>query len=204
MITKNLSVMLVEDSRLLTDRLHEFMAFLEAGDPCKRGTDLGPLSSAAALTQVEDRVGGALRRGMSLKLGGRRYQPWGLPGYFFQPTILVDRSVHEDTSDDHIGGPVAIVCPVPDLATAVRSRSRNGARALVALFADDPAAQLRPLEDAGRAVRISPPLRTVDRTRERVEHRTDDADHLVIELIAAAQADWFPYHRRPPQSADSA
>jgi len=125
------------------DRLHEFMAFLEAGDPCKRGTDLGPLSSAAALAQVENRVGGALRRGMSLKLGGRRYQPWGLPGYFFQPTILVDRSVHEDTSDDHIGGPVAIVCPVPDLATAVRSRSRNGARALVALFADDPVEHVR-------------------------------------------------------------
>ena len=65
----------VERSLIYTfaDRLHEYLAFLEAGDPVKPATDLGPLASAARLQEVEARVGHALKRGALIKLGGRRY-----------------------------------------------------------------------------------------------------------------------------------
>ena len=184
-----------------TDRLHEFIAFLEAGDPCKRGTDLGPLTSLATLTRVEDAVGRALRQGARLKLGGRRYQPWGLPGYFFQPTILIDRSEHGSAGDDCIAGPVVILSPVRDIAVAISHGHRRGVRSVLALFARDPAVQLRAVEAAAPGVRTREPLRAVERICERIEQRVSGMDHLVVELIASRQPDWFPYHRRPPQPA---
>ncbi len=72
------------------DRLHEYIAFLEVGDPLKRITDLGPLISHDAVVRVGDQVAYAVKAGARLKLGGLRFRPWGLPGHFFQPTILTD------------------------------------------------------------------------------------------------------------------
>lgn len=187
-----------------TERLHEFMAFLEAGDPCRRATDLGPLRSAATLAHVEEAVGRALRKGARLKLGGRRYQPWGLRGYFFQPTILIDRSEQGLAGEDHIAGPVVILSPVPDIAAAVRARQRSGARSRVALFAGEPAAQLRVLEAAGLDARTRGPMRSIERVCADLEHCADGPDQLRIELIAGPRPDWLPYRRRPPQMVEGA
>ena len=68
-------------SHELADELHEYLAFLECGDRCKSATDLGPPCAFTALQRVEDQVARALRRGALLKVGGRRYQPWGLRGW---------------------------------------------------------------------------------------------------------------------------
>lgn len=72
------------------DQLHLRVAFLEAGDPRKPDTDLGPLISHAAMRRAEEQVARALQAGARLKLGGRGFRPWGLAGHFFQPTILLD------------------------------------------------------------------------------------------------------------------
>ncbi|MBV8343153.1 MAG: aldehyde dehydrogenase family protein [Gammaproteobacteria bacterium] len=187
-----------------TERLHEFLAFLEAGDPCKRITDLGPLASAAMLGRVEDAVGVALRGGARLKLGGRRYQPWGLPGYFFQPTILIDRSGRAERGDDSIPGPVVVLVPVRDIAAAVRAGQRRGAGIRLALFAGDPSPDLRALASAGFAVRMRESPRSVDRLCEALEPRADDPGQPIIELVTELRPDWFPYRRRPPQGVESA
>lgn len=114
----------VEQSQIyrFAEALHVAMAFLEAGDPTDPRTDLGPLGSAAALAEVTARVGEALRCGVLLKLGGRRYQPWGLTGYFFQPTLLIEGRAGERAPQDQMAGPVIVLSPVRNLAEALADR----------------------------------------------------------------------------------
>lgn len=161
----------VERSLIYTfaDRLHEYLAFLEAGDPMKPVTDLGPLASAARLREVETRVGRALKRGALIKLGGRRYQPWGLTGYFFQPTLMIEGRGEERAPDDQIRGPVIILAPVRDLSEALADRPDTDP-VRVSLFAAD----------------VSRALATVDMSARRAQ----------IDPIQSPGEDWFPYQAR--------
>jgi acyl-CoA reductase-like NAD-dependent aldehyde dehydrogenase len=128
----------------LADRLHQYLAFLECGDPRNPVTDLGPLRSSAALQRAEDQVASALRHGTLLKLGGRRYQPWGLRGYFFQPTLMVEGRGAERAPVEEIPGPVVLVSPVRGLVEAVRHEPAGG----IAFFGHDAEVQLRSLTAA--------------------------------------------------------
>ncbi len=161
----------VEQSFIYTfaDRLHEYLALLEAGDPVKPATDLGPLASAARLQEVETRVGHALKRGALIKLGGRRYQPWGLTGYFFQPTLMIEGTGEERAPDDQILGPVIILTPVRNLSEALADRPDTGV-VRVNLFAADVPPTLATVDTAGRRVQIDP--------------------------IQSPGEDWFPYQGR--------
>ena len=103
------------------DRLHEYLAFLEAGDPRKPITDLGPLLDEGALQTATERLASALKRGAMVKLGGREYQPWGLRGYFLQPTLLVEGVGPERVPHESIPGPVIIVTPTTDIGAALRA-----------------------------------------------------------------------------------
>ncbi len=166
----------VERSLIYTfaDRLHEYVAFLEAGDAIKPATDLGPLASADRLQEVETQVGRALRRGALLKLGGRRYQPWGLTGYFFQPTLMIEGTGGERAPDDQIRGPVIILTPVRDLGEALADRpDKDPVR--VTLFTED-----------------------VERTLATVKM---DTGRVQIDHIKAPGEDWFPYQARGARAA---
>lgn len=161
----------VEQSLIYTfaDRLHEHLAFLEAGDPVNPTTDLGPLVSAARLQEVEARVGCVLKRGALIKLGGRRYQPWGLTGYFFQPTLIIEGTGEERAPDDRIRGPVIILTPVHDLSEALADRP-NTEPLRVSLFAKDVSRALANVHMGTRRVQIDP--------------------------IQSPGEDWFPYQAR--------
>ena len=161
----------VERSLIYTfaDRLHEYLAFLEAGDPGKPATDLGPLASAARLQEVETRVGRALKRGILIKLGGRRYQPWGLTGYFFQPTLMIEGTGEERAPDDQIRGPVIILTPARDLSEVLADRPDAGP-VRVSLFAADVSRALATLSTDARRIKIDP--------------------------VQSPGEDWFPYQAR--------
>lgn len=161
----------VERSLIYTfaDRLHEQLAFLEVGDPAKPATDLGPLANAARLQEVETQVGRALKRGALIKLGGRRYQPWGLTGYFFQPTLMIEGTGEERAPDDQIRGPVIILAPARDLSEALADRPATDP-VRVGLFATD----------------VSRALETVEMDMRRVQ----------IDPIHLPGEDWFPYQAR--------
>lgn len=166
----------VERSLIYTfaDRLHEYLAFLEAGDAAKPATDLGPLASAARLQEVETQVAGALRRGAMIKLGGRRYHPWGLTGYFFQPTLMIEGTGEERAPNDQIRGPVIILAPARNLAAAVADRpGTNPVR--ISLFAGDAQRALATVDMGARRIRIDP--------------------------IEALGDDWFPYEARTARIA---
>jgi len=132
-----------------TDRLHEFMALLEAGDPAKPATELGPLRHAARMREVEDLVAQVLRLRLRLILGGLRYQPWGLRGYFFQPTLFVADHGPDARIPDCIPGPVIILTPVRSAGEFAAHIGARGRRTRVRVFSANPAAASRELQAAG-------------------------------------------------------
>lgn len=179
------------------DRLHEYLAFLEAGDPRKPVTDLGPLRSEAATDRATEQISDALKRGALIKLGGRSYQPWGLRGYFLQPTLLVEGSGRERVPHESISGPVVIVSPTNDIGSALRET--HSPQRLCAFMAPG---QAQKLERSLRAASFEPRVRSytpiVDRAwRQAADSAGNHAGVIDLEVIEAPQLDWFPYkHRR--------
>ena len=121
----------------LAERMHQHVGFLDVDDPAKPPTDLGPLISLEAAQRVEDQVGRALRAGAKLILGGRRFRPSGLPGHFFQPTILTDVPARSAPAIEEILGPVITLTPVRDLAEALALSSEAAAPARAWIYSGD-------------------------------------------------------------------
>src|SRR3984885_7307979 len=124
----------------LADRMHQYVGFLDVDDPAKPPTDLGPLISFEAAQRVEHQVGRALRAGGRLILGGRRFRPSGLPGHFFQPTILGNVPAGSAPTREEILGPVITLTPVNDLADALELAGRAAGPARAWMSAGDPGA----------------------------------------------------------------
>ncbi len=183
------------------DRLHEYLAFLEAGDPRKPVTDLGPLRSEHALERAIEQIGHALKRGALVKLGGRQYQPWGLTGFFLQPTVLVEGAGAERTPHEAISGPVVIVSPTTDIGAAIRqSAGASRSRLRLSAFSGQSQKLEHSLRNASFQARQQPYTSLVDRVWDR-ECGSNCTEHAVenvveVELIDEAQADWFPYGAR--------
>lgn len=144
-------------ARSLGDALHLAVALLECGDPVRPGTDLGPLQTAAAADTVERQVGLLLKQGGTLKVGARRFKPWGLPGHFFQPTVLTGVPIEAVLAAGAIRGPVVAVSTVADSAAALAAE-RDGHPGLeLSLIARDPASTA-----AALALPLAAPAPSVD------------------------------------------
>jgi acyl-CoA reductase-like NAD-dependent aldehyde dehydrogenase len=128
------------------ERIHQCVGFLDFDDPMKPTTDLGPLVSLEAARRVEDQVGRSLREGAKLILGGRRFRPSGLPGHFFQPTILSDVRPGSVPIREEILGPVITITPVIDAAEALGFASESGAGYGASIYTSDPQAALKAVE----------------------------------------------------------
>ena len=142
------------------ERMHQCIGFLDVDDPLKPATDLGPLISLDAARRVEDQVGRTLRDGARLILGGRRFRPSGLPGHFFQPTILTNVRPGSVPTREEILGPVMTMTPVAGLAEAIAlaADSRGGLGA--SIFTQDIEAARKDLDAiAVGQFRINDPLR---------------------------------------------
>lgn len=122
----------------LVERMHHFVGFLDVDDPMKAATDLGPLVSLDAAHRVEDQVGRALREGAKLILGGRRFQPSGLPGHFFQPTLLAEVRPGSVPTREEILGPVITVTPVSGTAEALRFAAASAPGCGATIYTRDP------------------------------------------------------------------
>ncbi len=131
----------------LAEQMHQYVGFLDVDDPKKTPTDLGPLISREAAQRVEDQVGRALRDGAKLILGGRRFRPSGLPGHFFQPTILTDVRPGGGVTREEILGPVITITPVSDLAEALEFATQTASPLRAWIYTGDPEASTRVLKD---------------------------------------------------------
>jgi acyl-CoA reductase-like NAD-dependent aldehyde dehydrogenase len=128
----------VERAYVHTRHYREFLERAEAavrayrlGDPLREETTLGPLIDEAARAKVEAHVADALARGARLVCGGRR--PPGLPGFFYEPTLLADVPDEALVMREETFGPVLPVRAVrdDDEALARMNASRYGLTASV-------------------------------------------------------------------------
>lgn len=191
------------------DRMHHCIGFLDVDDPSKRSTDLGPLISLGAAQRVEDQVGRTLREGAKLILGGRRFRPSGLPGYFFQPTILHEVRADGVPCREEILGPVVTITPAANVREAIRHAGGSERVRRVTVFTGDherisaAMAEFAQIElringlNAAGSMPRGPFEDTSHRGLSRILGR-GNAPALPGVAIPTRASWWFPYCDRPP------
>jgi succinate-semialdehyde dehydrogenase/glutarate-semialdehyde dehydrogenase len=86
--------------------LRDRFAALEPGNPADPETQLGPLSSERAATELMEQVADAVDKGATVVVGGGRPDR---PGAFVQPTILTGVTPAMRAYHEELFGPVAVV-----------------------------------------------------------------------------------------------
>jgi succinate-semialdehyde dehydrogenase / glutarate-semialdehyde dehydrogenase len=97
-------------------RLAARMSALQVGPGSDAGTEVGPLINAAAVTKVDDLVRSAVTAGASALSGGGRPNR---PGFYYEPTVLVNVPPNAAILDEEIFGPVAPLVTFTDEAAAI-------------------------------------------------------------------------------------
>ncbi|HVJ20352.1 MAG TPA: aldehyde dehydrogenase family protein, partial [Polyangiaceae bacterium] len=86
--------------------IEKFVAAVKSfnvGDPGEKTTYIGPLTREAQLAVLEDQVTDAVARGAELITGGKRM---ARPGYYFEPTVLVNATSAMKVMRDESFGPI--------------------------------------------------------------------------------------------------
>ncbi len=195
-----------------TRRLVENVKGVVVGDPMRPDTDVGPLISAEALELVERQVAESVRQGARILLGGKRCQPGGLAGHFFQPTILADVPHGSLPTTEEIFGPVLSLTIADSAEDAIRMANDSA-------FGLGACIYTRSLETAMAAMEnikagtfwINDPLTDNDAGpfggmrrsgvgRELGEEGLDafrEPKHVHIDYVAERKYWWYPYKDRP-------
>jgi len=98
------------------DQFKTALSLLQPGDPMDEKTTHGPLSTDAALQQLEAQVTAAVEAGATLLMGGKRMDR---PGAFMEITILTDIAPDNPAYRDEFFGPVVSFFRVKDEAAAI-------------------------------------------------------------------------------------
>jgi len=193
------------------DRLVSHVKELRVGDPMCTETDIGPLISSEALTRVEEQVGRALKKGGKLLLGGKRFSPDGLRGYFYEPTVISHVKHGSVLTTEEVFGPVLSITVANDGQQAIEmaNDSKFGLGATV---------YTRSLENAMNAMEnikagtfwVNDPLTDNDAApfggmrqsgmgRELGEEGLDafrEPKHVHIDYRMERKSYWYPYRNR--------
>ena len=92
------------------------MRSLKLGDPLDETTEIGPLATEQILNGVHEQVQKSIALGAKLLTGGNRFAG---PGFFYEPTVLVDVPRKAPAFREEVFGPVASVLRVRDADDAV-------------------------------------------------------------------------------------
>ena len=96
----------------------EKMRALKIGDPFDETTEIGPLATAQILNGVHEQVQKSIAMGAKLLTGGNRVHG---PGFFYEPTVLVDVPKESPAYREEVFGPVASIFRVRDAAEAIEA-----------------------------------------------------------------------------------
>jgi succinate-semialdehyde dehydrogenase/glutarate-semialdehyde dehydrogenase len=94
----------------------ERMRALKIGDPLDETTEIGPLATEQILNGVHEQVQKSVAAGAKLLTGGNRIHG---PGFFYEPTVLVDVPRESPAFREEVFGPVASFFRVRDAGDAV-------------------------------------------------------------------------------------
>jgi succinate-semialdehyde dehydrogenase/glutarate-semialdehyde dehydrogenase len=97
-------------------RLAERMSELRVGPGVQESTQVGPLINEDAVAKVDELVRGAIGRGARAVVGGHRTAG---PGFYFEPTVLVDVRPDAAILRTEVFGPVAPVVTFEAEAEAI-------------------------------------------------------------------------------------
>jgi succinate-semialdehyde dehydrogenase/glutarate-semialdehyde dehydrogenase len=111
-------------------RLAERMSALVVGPGLQDGTQVGPLVNEGAVAKVDELVRSAIDDGARAVVGGRRGDG---PGFYFEPTVLVDVRPDAAILRQEIFGPVApvVTFTTEDEAVALANATEYGLVAYV-------------------------------------------------------------------------
>ncbi|WP_281556171.1 NAD-dependent succinate-semialdehyde dehydrogenase [Thalassomonas sp. RHCl1] len=100
-------------ARAFTDKFVKAVAALKVGDGLAQDTQIGPLISPQAVTDVDSLVNSSLQGGAELLLGGERH---AAGEYFYQPTVVAKVTQDMPLAQEEIFGPVSPVITFKDEA----------------------------------------------------------------------------------------
>lgn len=111
-------------------RFVERVRALRVGDPAADGTDVGPLATAQGRDDIADQVARTVAAGARVAVGGNA-RPG--PGWFHEPTVLLDVPPDSPAGTEELFGPVAPIFRVDGLdeAIALANATRFGLGASV-------------------------------------------------------------------------
>jgi succinate-semialdehyde dehydrogenase/glutarate-semialdehyde dehydrogenase len=127
--------------KIYDDFLHQFverMCALKIGDPLDDATELGPLATEQILQGVHEQVQKSIAAGAKLLTGGNRIHG---PGFFYEPTVLVDVPKESPAYREEVFGPVASVFRVRDADEAVEIANDTTFGLAASAWTNDPAEQ---------------------------------------------------------------
>jgi acyl-CoA reductase-like NAD-dependent aldehyde dehydrogenase len=108
----------------------------KVGDPEDASTTIGPLAQRKAVDFMEFQVGHAISRGARALTGGQRLPG---PGYYFQPTVLVDVDHSMSVMTEESFGPVIGIMPVNTEEEAIRLMNDSPYGLTGSIWTEDPA-----------------------------------------------------------------
>ncbi len=114
------------------------MRALKIGDPMDPATEIGPLATEQILRGVHQQVQNTIAAGAKLLTGGNRIQR---PGFFYEPTVLVDIPRDAPACREEVFGPVAAVFRINDAAHAIEMANDSAFGLGASAWTNDPEEQ---------------------------------------------------------------
>ncbi|MDB5038685.1 MAG: aldehyde dehydrogenase [Bacteriovoracaceae bacterium] len=200
-----------------TKKLVEHVKTLKVGDPKKHDTDIGPLISLEALQKVESQVQKTVAEGAKILLGGKRFQPGGLPGYFFEPTVLTNVKHGSLPTTEEIFGPIICLIEVKDGSEAIKLANDSEYGLGANIYTKNLEFAMKAMEEIKAGTFwINDPLTDNDAGpfggmrhsgigRELGEEGLDafrEPKHVHIDYIAERKNYWYPYSERKSAHKD--
>ena len=127
--------------KIYDDFLRQFverMSALKIGDPLDETTELGPLATEQILQGVHEQVQKSIAAGAKLLTGGNRIHG---PGFFYEPTVLINVPTESPAYREEVFGPVASVFRVRDADEAVERANDTTFGLGASAWTNDPAEQ---------------------------------------------------------------
>jgi succinate-semialdehyde dehydrogenase len=118
-----------------TERVVALVEALTVGDPASEATDMGPLARPRGREAIDDQVRRSVASGARLLTGGAAIDG---PGWFYQPTVLVDVAHGNVATCEELFGPIAAILPAADADEAIRLANASDYGLSAALWTGDP------------------------------------------------------------------
>src|SRR5437016_8246532 len=114
------------------------MRAVKIGEPLDDTTEIGPLATEQILRGVDEQVRKSVAAGAKLLTGGNRIHG---PGFFYEPTVLVDVPRESPAYREEVFGPVASIFRVRDEADAIERANDSVYGLGASAWTNDPAEQ---------------------------------------------------------------